>query len=62
VIVEGGRWEAGGPTRAPYNRGEITNGTAIGARQLLTISTSGQRWECRANAKWTLLVRYVDND
>ena len=62
VVVEGGRWEAGSPTRARDGRGEISSGTASGARLILVLPGSDKRWECRADAKWSLLVRYVDQD
>ncbi len=62
VVVDGGRWEAGGPMRARDGRGEITNGTASGARLILVLPGSDRRWECRSDARWSLLVRYVDRD
>jgi len=62
VVVDGGRWEAGGLIRARDGRGEITSGTASGARQILTLRGSDKRWECRSDAKWSLLIRHVDLD
>ncbi len=62
VVVDGGRWEAGGLVRAPGGKGQITNGTASGARLVLTMRGSDQRWECQSDVKWSLLVRYVDLD
>ncbi len=60
VVVDGGRWEAGGLTRARDGRGEITSGTASGARQILTLRGSDKRWECQSDAKWSLIPRHVD--
>lgn len=62
VVVDGGLWEAGGLTRARDGRGEITSGTASGARQILTLRGSDKRWECRSDAKWSLHTRHVDLD
>jgi hypothetical protein len=62
VMVDGGRWEAGGLIRARDGRGQITSGTASGARQILTLRGSDKRWECRSDAKWSLLIRHVDLD
>ena len=62
VVADGGRWEAAGPTRSRDGRGEISSGTAIGARLILVLPGSDKRWECRSDAKWSLLVRYVDRD
>jgi len=62
VVVDGGRWEAGGLIRARDGRGQITSGTASGARQILTLRGSDKRWECRSDAKWSLLIRHVDLD
>jgi len=62
VVVVGGSWEAGGPTRAPDGRGQITDGTASGSLQILTLRGSNQHWECRSDAKWNLIVRYADAD
>ena len=62
VVVDGGRWEAGGLTGGHDGKGEITNGTARGAKQILTLRGSDKRWECQSDAKWSLLIRYVDKD
>ncbi len=62
VVVDGGRWEAGGPTRAHDGRGEITSGTASGARLTLMLPGSDKRWECQSDAKWSLLTRWTDRD
>jgi hypothetical protein len=62
VLVEGGRWEAGGPTRGRAGKGQITNGTARGARLTLTVRGTTKRWECRSDAQWSLLPRWVDSD
>ena len=45
VVVDGGRWEAGGLIRARDGKGQITSGTASGARQILTLRGSDKRWE-----------------
>ncbi len=62
VVVDGGRWEAGELIRARDGRGEITSGTASGARQILTLRGSDKRWECRSDAKWSLIPRYGELD
>lgn len=62
VVVDGGRWEAGGFTRSRGGRGEITSGTASGAKQILTLRNSGKQWECQSDVKWSLLIRFVDRD
>ncbi len=62
VVVDGGSWEAGGLIRARDGRGQITSGTASGARLILLQRSSGRRWECRLDAKWSLLIRFVDRD
>ena len=62
VVVEEGRWEAGGLVRARDGRGQITSGTASGVKQILTLRDTGKRWECRSDVKWSLLTRYVDRD
>jgi hypothetical protein len=62
VVVDGGRWEAAGLIRARDGRGQITSSTASGARQILTLRGSDKRWECRSDAKWSLLIRHVDLD
>lgn len=62
LVVDGGRWEASGPTRAPDGRGELKSGTASGARLTLVLPGSDKRWECRADARWSLLTRWTDRD
>lgn len=62
VVVDGGRWEAGGPTRSHDGRGEISSGTATGTKLTLVLPGSDQRWECRADAKWRMIARWVDWD
>ncbi len=62
LVVDGGLWEAGGPTRAHDGRGEITDGTATGARLTLVLLGSEKRWECSSDARWSLLTRWVDKD
>ena len=58
----GGGWEAGGLILAYDDREQITSGPASGAKQILTPRGSDKRWECRSDAKWSLLIRYVDQD
>lgn len=62
VVVDGGHWEAGGLIRGHDGKGEITNGTASDAKQILTLRDSDKHWECQADVKWSLLIRYVDKD
>jgi hypothetical protein len=62
MVVEGGRWKADGVFRAREGRGEIPDGTANGVKQILTLRSSGRQWECQSDAKWSLLIRYVDPD
>lgn len=62
LVVDGGRWEAGAPTRARDGRGEIASGSASGATLFLSLPGSATRWECRSHVTWRLLTRYVDAD
>ncbi len=62
VVLEGGRWEAGGPTRGFDGRGQVTGGTATGARQTLKMPGSDKLWVCGSDATWSLLVRPMDPD
>jgi hypothetical protein len=62
VVLEGGRWEAGGPTPGFDGRGQVTGGIATGARQTLKRPGSDRLWECRSDATWSLLVRSLDPD
>jgi len=62
LVVDGGRWEAEGIIHAHDGRGEIASGTAVGAKQILTLRDSDKRWECQSDLKWSLLVRYGDED
>lgn len=62
LVVDGGRWEGPLPTRALGGRPEIRNGTATGPRLILALSGSDRRFECRSDARWSLLVRFVDPD
>ncbi len=62
LVVDGGSWEAGAPTRARDGRAEVTDGIASGARLILVLPGSDERRECRSEAKWSLVTRYVDPD
>ncbi len=62
LVVDGGHWEAGGPTRAPDGRGQITNGTATGARLVLRLPGSEHQWQCSSDVMWSLLIRWADPD
>jgi hypothetical protein len=62
VVVDGGSWTAGALSQAPDGRGEIKGGTASGAMQTLTLHDSDERWVCQSEAKWSLIIRYTDED
>lgn len=62
VVLEGGRWEAAGPTRGSDGRGQVSGGIAIGARQTLKLPGSDTLWVCGSDAKWSLLIRHLDPD
>jgi len=62
VVVDGGTWEAGGLISAHDGKGEVRSGTASGARLILTLRGSDQRWKCQSDVIWSLIIRYVDQD
>jgi hypothetical protein len=62
LIVEGGIWEAGGFVVTRDNKEQIVDGTASGATQILTLRDTNQSWECQSDVKWSLLIRYSDED
>ncbi len=62
LVVEGGNWEAGGFVHTHDGREQITDGTASGVTQILTLRNSDKRWDCQSDVRWSLLIRYGDED